>query len=54
MFRGVINLPLGNMDGAFAKIADGQLKAVAKILTICGKSPIWDVLLGFEFVSVCF
>ena len=54
MFRGVANLPLRNMDGAFAKLVDGLLSVVAKILTIFGKSAILDVLLGFEFASVCF
>ena len=37
MFRGVVNPPLRNMDGAFAKIVDGLLSAVARILTIFGK-----------------
>ena len=35
------------------KIVDGLLSAIAKILTIFGKSPILDVMLGFEFVFVC-
>ena len=54
MFRGVVSPPLRNMDAALAKIVDGVLSAVTKILTISGKSPILDVLLGFEFASVCF
>ena len=32
------------MDGAFAKIDDGLLSVVTKILTIFGKSSILDVL----------
>ena len=54
MFCGVVNLPLRNMDGALAKIVNGLLSAVAKILTIFGKSSKLDVLLGSEFASVCF
>ena len=42
------------MDGAFAKIVDGLLSAVAKIFTIFGKIPILDVLLGSEFTSYVF
>ena len=53
MFRGVINPPLRNMEGAFAKIVDGLLSAVPKILTIFEKSPS-DILPDFEFASVCF
>ena len=30
MFCGVVNPPLRKMDGAFAKIVDGLLSAVAK------------------------
>ena len=54
MFRGVISPPLRNMEGAFAKIVDGLLSAVPKLLTIFEKSPILDILLDFEFASVCF
>ena len=54
MFRGIVNPPLRNMDRAFAKIVDGLLSAVAKILTIFGRNSIFDVLLGFEFGSVGF
>ena len=54
MFRGIINAPLRNVEGAFAKIVDGLLSAVPKILTIFEKSPISDILPDFEFVSVCF
>ena len=54
MICGVINPPLRNMERAFAKIVEGLLSAVPKILTIFEKSPKLDVLLGFEFASVCF
>ena len=43
------------MDGTFAKIVDGLLSVIEKIVTIFGKSLILlDVLLGFEFVSYVF
>ena len=54
MFCEVINPPLRNMDGAFAKEVDGLLRGVSKILTIFEKSSILGVLLGFEFPSVYF
>ena len=48
MFRGVVNPPLRNMDGAFAKIADGLLNVVAKILTIFWKNPYIGCFVGFN------
>ena len=50
----VLDPPLRNMDGDFAKLVDGALRAVAEILTVFVKRCARDVLLRSDFASLCF